>query len=325
MSWLRRSWRSKGVRTAFGWVVALLLLVAITWRLIHDWEQIRASNVSVSVGPLIASVFMLALYMLARSLLWHLLTKMLQTSIPVGAAVTAWLVSQLGKYLPGKVFLYAGRVWYYVREGRPAGPVTLAFSVELVGTFAASIVTVLLAIAAGSFVDVGAYRWAFFGGLVALLLALHPRVLSAAVLLVARLLRKQPFRVPLSYREVLSFIGLYVMAWGIFGVAFYFLVRSIYPIESNAVLALAAAFSFASMVGMLAVVVPSGLGVREGLLVVFLSGLMPVPVAILVALVARVWFTAVEVFAAGGAYLLGGRAIRDVVTPATHEGVVRGS
>ena len=54
------------------------------------------------------------------------------------------------------------------------------------------------------------------------------------------------------------------------------------------------AFSFASMAGMLAVFVPSGLGVREGILSFFLAQVMSTPLALVAALVARVWFTLVE-------------------------------
>lgn len=323
MSWLRDSWRSRRVRAVVGWTIAIALLAVIGSRLVRDWEQIREADISLAPAPLIVSVLLLAIYMVGRALLWHLLTLMLDTAIPVGRAVTAWLVSQLGKYLPGKVFLYAGRLLFYVREGRQAGPVTLAFTIELVATFAASILTVLLALATGSLVDVGEYRWVFAGGLVALIVVLHPAVLSAAVRLVARLIRRPPFDVPLSYPQSLAFVALYVVTWGVFGVAFFFLVRSLYPIEPQSILALAASFSFASMVGMLAIVVPSGLGVREGLLVVFLSTLMPVPVAILVSLVARVWFTVVELAAAGLSYLVGGRTARDALSTATGEGAAR--
>ena len=321
MSWLRDSWRSRRVRAVVGWSIAIALLAVIGWRLSRDWEQIREADISLAPAPLVVSVLLLATYMVARALLWHLLTLMLHTAIPGPRAVTAWLVSQLGKYLPGKVFLYAGRVLFYVREGRQVGPVTLGFTVELIGTFAASFLTVLLALATGSLADVGDYRWVFAGALVALLVLLHPASLSAAVRVVARVIRRPPVDVPLTYPQTLSFVALYVVTWGVFGVAFFFLVRSIYPIEPESILALAAAFSFASMVGMLAIVVPSGLGVREGLLVVFLSTLMPVPVAILVSLLARVWFTVVELAAAGISYLVGGRTARDALSTATREGV----
>jgi uncharacterized membrane protein YbhN (UPF0104 family) len=322
MSWLRDSWRSRRVRTVLGWSIAIVLLAVIGVRLAQDWQQIRDADISLAPAPLVASVLLLAAYMVGRALLWHLLTLMLHTAIPVGRAVTAWLVSQLGKYLPGKVFLYAGRVLFYVRQGRQAGPVTLAFTIELIGTFAASILTVLLALATGSLVDVGEYRWVFVGGLVVLLVLIHPAVLSAAVRVVARLVRRPAFDVPLSYPQSLTFVALYVVTWGVFGVAFFLLVRSLYPIEPQSILALAASFSFASMVGMLAIVVPSGLGVREGLLVVFLSTLMPVPVAILVSLLARVWFTAVELAAAGISYLVAGGTARDALRTASSEGVV---
>lgn len=322
MSWLRGSWRSRRVRALVGWSIAIALLAAIGWRLAGDWQQLREADISLDPGLLVVSVLLLAVYMVARALLWHVLTTMLHTAIPVARAVTAWLVSQLGKYLPGKVFLYAGRVLFYVREGRQVGPVTLGFTLELIGTFAASILTVLLALATGSLADLGEYRWVFAGGLVALLVILHPRVLSGVVHLVSRLIRRPPFDVPLSYPQSLAFVALYVVTWGVFGVAFFFLVRSLYPIEPESILALAAAFSFASMVGMLAIVVPAGLGVREGLLVVFLSTLMPVPVAIVVSLLARVWFTAVELAAAGISYLVAGRTARDALSTATREGVV---
>lgn len=323
MSWLRSSWRNPRVRAAVGWAIALVLLGAIGVRLVRDWEQVRAAGVTLETGPLAVSVVVLAVYMVARSLLWHMLTLMLHTGIAAGRAVTAWLVSQLGKYLPGKVFLYAGRVLFYVRDGRPAGPVTLAFSVELVATFAASILTVLLALATGLLADVGEYRWLFAGVLVALIAMVHPAVLTSVVRLVARVLRRDPFPVPLTYAQSVGFIGLYTLGWGVFGVAFYFLVRSMYPVEPTSILALAAAFSVASMAGMLAVVVPSGLGVREAVLVLFLSSVMPVPVAILVSLVARVWFTGVEVAAAGVAYLVGGRDGGDRSLPTVSEGVGR--
>lgn len=64
------------------------------------------------------------------------------------------------------------------------------------------------------------------------------------------------------------------------------------------------AFSGAMVLGFLAVIVPGGLGVREGVLVFLLSSSMPLPVTTLVALLYRLWFTLVEVVLFGISFLI---------------------
>lgn len=66
----------------------------------------------------------------------------------------------------------------------------------------------------------------------------------------------------------------------------------------------AGAFSGAMVLGFLAVIVPGGLGVREGVLVFLLSSSMPLPVTTLVALLYRLWFTLVEVVLFGISFLI---------------------
>jgi uncharacterized membrane protein YbhN (UPF0104 family) len=225
-------------------------------------------------------------------------------SIPLPKATAAWFYSQLGKYIPGKVFLYLGRLHFYIRESRPAGPVTLAFGVELVGNIAASIFTVLVA---GLTLDVpgfNRYNWLLVAALVTLLIALHPRLIGWLIALAARVTRRQPFPVTLSYPQLLRYLGLYVINWLLFGVALYVFIRSFYPLELSSILYLTGAFSFASMMGIVAVFAPSGLGVREGILALFLNQVMPTPVALVAAVASRIWLTIVELAGAGIVYLM---------------------
>src|SRR5690606_22578203 len=109
-----------------------------------DWDQLVSADLSFAPLGLIASVLLLGLYMFLRAVIWHHLTGLLGTSIPLGKAIMAWFSSQLGKYLPGKVFLYLGRLHYYTQEGQSPGKVSLAFGLELVATFSSSILTVLV-------------------------------------------------------------------------------------------------------------------------------------------------------------------------------------
>lgn len=292
------------LRTVARWAVVVVIFAFIGRSLVVNWEELAEADLHFDLVLLLLSFALLTVWMVGQAWIWHLLTITVRVDIPFPKAMAAWFYSQLGKYIPGKVFLYLGRLHFYVREGRPAGPVSLAFGVEFVGNMAAAIFTVLLA---GLTLDVPGfdrYRWLLVAALGAFLIGLHPRLLEWLITRAARLLRREPFPVTLSYPQLLRYLGLYVVNWLLFGGALYVFIRSFYSLDISSILYLTGAFSFAGMVGILAVFSPSGLGVREGILALFLNQVMPTPVALVVAVASRVWLTIVELGCAGVVYLL---------------------
>ena len=284
--------------------MVVVIFAFIGRSLVVNWEELAEADLHFDVGLLLLSFALLTVWMVGQAWIWHLLTITVRVDIPFPKAMAAWFYSQLGKYIPGKVFLYLGRLHFYVREGRPAGPVSLAFGVEFVGNLAAAIFTVLIA---GFTLDVPGfdrYRWLLAAALGAFVIGLHPRVLEWGITRAARLLRREPFPVTLSYPQLLRYLGLYVVNWLLFGGALYVFIRSFYSLDISSILYLTGAFSFAGMVGILAVFSPSGLGVREGILALFLNQVMPTPVALVVAVASRLWLTIVELGCAGAVYLM---------------------
>ena len=67
---------------------------------------------------------------------------------------------------------------------------------------------------------------------------------------------------------------------------------------------LAGAWSFSSTAGLVILLAPYGLGVKEGVLTLFLQAFMPLGAAVLVALVSRLWTIVIELILAGLALLL---------------------
>jgi hypothetical protein len=286
------------------WAVVVVIFFFIGRSLALNWDELQAADLHFDAPLLLISMALLAVWMLGQALIWHLLTITSQVAIPLPKALAAWFYSQLGKYLPGKVFLYLGRLHFYVREGRPIGPVTVAFGVETIGNFASAIFTVLVAVLTVDAPALDPYRWALGAALVALLIALHPRVIGWLIAIAARVLHRRAFEVTLTYPQLLRYLGLYVVNWLLFGVALYVFIRSFYPLELSSILYLTGAFSFAGMMGIIAVFAPSGLGVREGILALFLGQVMPVPVALVVSVASRVWLTIIELGSAGLVYLM---------------------
>ncbi len=78
------------------------------------------------------------------------------------------------------------------------------------------------------------------------------------------------------------------------GVGFFLLVRALYPLPLSQAIYLTGAFALAGCIGSLSVIAPSGLGVREGVLILSLQTVVPNPVAALAAIVARLWASVPE-------------------------------
>jgi uncharacterized membrane protein YbhN (UPF0104 family) len=305
------------LRAVARWAVVLVIFGFIARSLALNWEQLSGADLHFDPWLLLLSILLLTVWMIGQAWIWHLLTITVRVAIPLPKAMAAWFYSQLGKYVPGKVFLYLARLHFYVREGRPAGPVTLAFGVEFVGNMAAAVFTALVA---GLTVDAPGfdrYRWLLVVALVMFLVSLQPRVLEWLIVQAARLMRRTPFPVTLTYSQILRYLGLYVLNWLVFGVALYVFVRSFYDLELSSILYLTGAISLAGMIGILAVFAPSGLGVREGILAILLDRVMPTAVALVVSIASRVWLTVVELGCAGIVYLLMRFHVFDIETVET--------
>jgi len=105
----------------------------------------------------------------------------------------------------------------------------------------------------------------------------------------------------------------YAAYWAVTGLAFAALVASVHRLAPGEVPLVVAAYAAAYAVGFLSLLTPAGLGVREGVLVVALSPVLPAGPALVVALVSRVWMMAAELAGAAVAQLAAGR--RGAVAP----------
>jgi glycosyltransferase 2 family protein len=99
----------------------------------------------------------------------------------------------------------------------------------------------------------------------------------------------------------------YAVYWAVTGLAFAALVASVHRLEPGEVPLVVAAYAAAYAVGFLSLLTPAGLGVREGVLVVALSPVLPAGPALVVALVSRLWMMAVELAGAAVAHVAAGR------------------
>jgi uncharacterized membrane protein YbhN (UPF0104 family) len=215
---------------------------------------------------------------------------------PITFAQSIWMIAttQIGKYVPGKVWYMLGRV-YVGRQARLDGK-SLALSMVLEACLlhvTGGIIFLISMVISGNY---NTNRLIISLVLISVaVIILHPKVLNRVANFFLRILKKPQIASTLSYGQIMQ-ISIYFFGLWIFQViGFYLLIKAIYPIPFYHILHLAATYTLAWISGSVAIFTPGGLGVREGVMTLMLSSILPMPLAIAISFITRVWVSVFEI------------------------------
>ena len=108
----------------------------------------------------------------------------------------------------------------------------------------------------------------------------------------------------MKYSQMLKVVLLFIGNWLIVGFGFFILTKSIYPAaEWSQMLYCAGIWGVSAIMGILAIFAPSGLGVREGIIVAGLMLIMPQSDAMVISVVSRLWQTIPELLLVAMAFV----------------------
>lgn len=284
------------------WGVTLAILGVVGWlfaqSLRENWEQVREQHLGFSWWWVPATACF-ALAVSATGIAWGRIVRWLDPAarVPAREAIAVQCLSWVLKYIPGQLGSVANKVLWAGRKGISRTLVLISFLYENVFLQIASIVpaAVILLLSLGP---------SLFGANATLLLVPLLVLIPAAVVLYApafHALISLPARkllkaeVPREYfldgrRALVSSLE-FLLPRAINGVGFVLIAASISDITPQHWLPFAAAYALAGAIGILAILVPSGLGVREAVIVVVLSQYVPTSEAIVISLLARLLAT----------------------------------
>jgi len=129
-----------------------------------------------------------------------------------------------------------------------------------------------------------------------LLIILHPSWMEKLLNFFLKILKKEQLKINLSFRQNLGLVSLYMIAWIVYGLAFSIFIKSLAYYSFNLFPLITAIFALSYIVGFVSIFVPGGMGVREGVMTLYLSSFFPLPVATLISLLSSLWLTAAEAF-----------------------------
>lgn len=239
-----------------------------------------------------ASVVLLLGGYFATGYLWgHIVEDLGGPHLAPTLSVRLFMIANLGRYVPGKVWQIAGLAALGRQVGVPGATAT-----------AAAVLGQGIALASATLIGLGsvwtlagdaAWRWAVPGVLLGgMALGLSSPVFDSVTGAWFRVARSE--RPPgLTPSRAVGWLVIGLASWIVYTGAFYVLVLGLG--FDSPLLATMSAFAAAYVLGYVMVFAPAGIGVREGFLIALLSPQIGAGPAGALAVIARVWTTLVEI------------------------------
>ena len=291
------------------WVVVQILFgAAVAWfagrALATEWSGVRAlladarpkwTQIALSAVPVVVAYALLIHVWRAMLAEWR---ESAGTPLSYREAARIWFVSNLGRYVPGKIWQIATMSVMAQRRGVSPVAATGSSLIVNLANIASGFVIVLAtgAVVFGAFAESGPRAGLLLAGILTAGLVLLPAIFSWISPLVAQLTRQRVTLPRIPARVVfLAALGT-AAAWLLYGVAFQVFSGSLVR-ATGATHSYIAAYTASYLIGYLALFTPGGLVVREAMLVASLTtlGLLTAPEAWLVAIASRLWLTVLEI------------------------------
>lgn len=279
------------------WPRLIFVLVALGfcgYGVISQWSAITNALSQISAGSLVgalaAGLAGLGCWMLG----WRALLAGFGAPLPIRACIRIMFLGQLGKYVPGSVWALVGQVELARPYGVPRVASGSATIMAMATTVATGCVTAAVALPLTSEDAARTYWWAL--ALAPVMLAcLHPKIVTWALNLVLRLVRRPQLEKPVGLGAMSLAVTWTFLGWACFGLHIWLLMPDGSPMLA------AGAYGLAYVVGFLVIFAPGGLGAREAALVLALAPALNRPQALVVALASRAVLTLADlIWAAAG-------------------------
>jgi len=297
------------------WVLIALVLYFIFRQIAGQWDVVKNYQWKINWGLFILSVIVLQIGLFFKSFLWSRVLKCFDVSIPPLRAFRVAYLSNLGRYVPGKIVQFVGIMYLARKEGvREDVAVTSLMLTQLFDTPSGIILVSIYYLFLGQSLDgIGQYLPVTIIltviSLLSFLVILVPGWLERLLNLLLKLIKRPALTFHMEKKTGFTLLFLYFIAWTIFGASLYLFLRSVGAVPSQFFLESCIIYTASYLIGYWALFAPGGIGVREaamGVLLHQIGGVLK-SIAYTVGLGTRLWFMVGELTVSIFALMVGSK------------------
>lgn len=295
----RRAFLQRGLQ-----VVIVVLIFSFLFRnLYFHWSEISTYDWSLDYPAFAIACFLMLLNSSFYAYLWKLILVRLGNPLSYRKSFRIFFLSQLGRYIPGKIWGILGLVYLSGKEGITQAVSGASIILQLVLQVVSGVILFILTLPFWREIPAlgGLYPVLVFFPLG--LLFLHPFFLRRGFNFALRLVGQKPVDINWRYGYLLGQLALWGGFWVIHGLASYHLIKAVSN-SSPPLPVVTGIFAIAWVAGFVSLLTPSGLGVMEGTLTLLLGLYLPLYMATIIALLTRLLRTAGDLICAAIAWKL---------------------
>lgn len=292
------------VSRLLGLLLIILSLYYLVRVMLDGIQQAELQTLSLAPGPIAIILALTVLCVWAGGWAWQLILRAYGYPLPLDTCLRIQVTSNLAKYIPGYAWQLVGKAYLTRREQVPTAVVTCAMILEfgfllLTGTLVGLIcmpTTAVLPLVG----QIPLWARGVSIGLLTLVILGFPRLMKMGDAAAQR--KKYPWlHLPQHPRPLWGAMGILFCSWVILGIGLGVLIRSVHAFPWDLWPASTYSVAISFLVSLMVLFVPSGIGVREGVMTWTLGNYVPAGVAVVVAILSRLVSVAAE-FAAFGLY-----------------------
>jgi hypothetical protein len=295
--------KKKSILSQIALVLGLIIAFGFIGNAIHkNWQNLLKVELDFYLPYVFATVLFFSIAYYVAFFAWNEILKTIGLKTTVRSAQYNWFVSNLWKYVPGKVWTISSRAYLHKKQNHSVDMVVSATFLEALFSYSISLLVVI-----GLMIylnDMGAYFLPLICVFAVFCLALSPKIFTKGINYVLKVIKRDPINIELSPGARVKISLMYFIFIGIQGIGFWIYIKSLFPELSPNYFSTLFALTFSNLIGMLAFFVPKGVGVRESFIVLLLSPIISEPKAIIVSLSLRIWLIAIELTVASFHYFL---------------------
>ncbi|MBN1149801.1 hypothetical protein JXA84_01110 [candidate division WOR-3 bacterium] len=229
---------------------------------------------------------------------WTKIIKLLGASIVLKKALKIWFISSLGRYLPGKAWHLLGMMFLLSKEGIPVEvAITSSFFVQVYSLIPGIIISAFSIMPfLGESRLILSIPLISFGILIVLFIS-HPRIIGKLIQFLAKKRGKSIIAPGISPINSFLILLSYLIYWVLRGFGFFLFIKSFYfDIGVRSLPLAVSVFSSSYIIGLLFLLSPGGVGIRESVMLKMTNSLLKIPTGIASGLTIfnRIWLTFIE-------------------------------
>lgn len=291
---------AKQLKKIFGAAIFLIVIYFVANNIYTNYSQIENYDWNVDyVMLVVASIITLASFIFPV-FAWRFLVLKLGGKIKIKDSLEVWFISNLGRYIPGKIWQLTGLVHLAKKKG-------VSYQITTTSMVFAQIIFIGLGLLFGFFVFSEKYdipNYLPIGSTVIfVILLIFPNLIKKLIEKLAKFVKKDVVIENIKSGDILKYTLLLLINWLFMGISFYIFLLSFSSVETKDIFDVIAILPATWTIGLIAVFAPGGIGVREGLMTLTLTGICSTEIALVVPWLHRIFMTILEFGLASYFYL----------------------